>query len=199
MVRIIHAIRVFWIARVCTGSILCWLAATMPVSAQATAARQRRRVRVSQRSRADVRRERRRHHAPACVFCGADFADPLVSPAYAPAVLAAFPPTLVISGTRDDLLSPAVYTHTQLVKAGVEADLHVWEGRHIARSRSRWAMRTFPRTGKRGTSSPPFSIGTCGAHNDRLLQQSRQNAASRRDRPRPADGELTQDRGQPLA
>jgi hypothetical protein len=38
MVRIIHAIRVFWIARVCTGTILCWLAATMPVSAQATAA-----------------------------------------------------------------------------------------------------------------------------------------------------------------
>jgi acetyl esterase/lipase len=51
-----------------------------------------------------------------------------VSPAYAPAVLAAFPPTLVITGTRDDLLSPAVYTHTQLVKAGVDAELHVWEG-----------------------------------------------------------------------
>jgi monoterpene epsilon-lactone hydrolase len=61
-------------------------------------------------------------------FRDADFADPLVSPAYAPAVLEAFPPTLVISGTRDDLLSDAVYTHAQLVKAGVDADLHVWEG-----------------------------------------------------------------------
>lgn len=61
-------------------------------------------------------------------FTGADLADPLVSPAYALDVLKAFPPTLVISGTRDDMLSPAVYTHAQLVKAGVDADLHVWEG-----------------------------------------------------------------------
>lgn len=39
MFRIIHAIRVFWIARVCAASILfCWLAATIPALAQATAA-----------------------------------------------------------------------------------------------------------------------------------------------------------------
>ena len=54
--------------------------------------------------------------------------DLLVSPAYSLSVLARFPPTLIISGTRDYGLSPAVYTHAQLVKQGVDADLHVWEG-----------------------------------------------------------------------
>jgi epsilon-lactone hydrolase len=54
--------------------------------------------------------------------------DPLVSPAYSPSVLKAFPPTLLISGTRDIGLSSAVYTHSRLVKLGVDADLHVWEG-----------------------------------------------------------------------
>src|SRR5690349_780082 len=43
------------------------------------------------------------------------------------AVLARFPPTLIITSTRDIALSPAVYTHTQLVKLGVDAQLHVWE------------------------------------------------------------------------
>lgn len=61
-------------------------------------------------------------------FGAANLRDPLVSPVYAPAVLARFPPTLIISGLRDQLLSTAVYTHTQLVKAGADADLHVWEG-----------------------------------------------------------------------
>ena len=59
---------------------------------------------------------------------GADFNDPLVSPGRSPAVLAKFPPSLLISGTRDLGLSNTVYTHTQLVKAGADADLHVWEG-----------------------------------------------------------------------
>ena len=39
-----------------------------------------------------------------------------------------FPPTLVVTGTRSFDLSNAVYTHAQLVKNGVDADLHVWEG-----------------------------------------------------------------------
>ena len=39
-----------------------------------------------------------------------------------------FPPTLIVTGTRSFELSNAVYTHTQLVKHGVDADLHVWEG-----------------------------------------------------------------------
>ena len=45
-----------------------------------------------------------------------------------PKVLAQFPPTLVIAGTRDFALSAAVVLHSQLVANGVDARLHVWEG-----------------------------------------------------------------------
>jgi acetyl esterase/lipase len=61
-------------------------------------------------------------------LAAANLSDPLVSPAMSAEVLAKFPPTLVITGTRGFELSNAVYSHSQLVKAGVEADLHVWEG-----------------------------------------------------------------------
>jgi epsilon-lactone hydrolase len=61
-------------------------------------------------------------------FAGTDPADPLVAPASSPEVLALFPPTLIMTGTRSFELSNAVYTHAQLVKNGVDADLHVWEG-----------------------------------------------------------------------
>lgn len=65
---------------------------------------------------------------PMAYLSNADFGDALVSPIVSPALLAKFPPTLVITGTRAFELSTAVYTHTQLTKAGVEAELHVWEG-----------------------------------------------------------------------
>ena len=58
----------------------------------------------------------------------ADLYDPLVSPETSDEVLARFPPTQIISGTRSFDLSAAVYTHSRLVALGVEADLHVWEG-----------------------------------------------------------------------
>jgi acetyl esterase/lipase len=61
-------------------------------------------------------------------FAGVDRKNPLVSPVYFPDVLGKFPPTLVLTATRDMAMSGAVYTHTQLVKAGVDAELHVWEG-----------------------------------------------------------------------
>lgn len=61
-------------------------------------------------------------------FAGTDPADPLVNPASSADVLADFPPTLVVTGTRAFELSNAVYTHAQLVKLGVDASLHVWEG-----------------------------------------------------------------------
>jgi monoterpene epsilon-lactone hydrolase len=61
-------------------------------------------------------------------FAGTDVNDPLVAPASSAEVLAKFPPTLIVSGTRAFELSNAVYTHAQLVKLGVDADLHVWEG-----------------------------------------------------------------------
>jgi len=65
---------------------------------------------------------------PEAYMKGTDYNDPLVAPVVSPKVLSQFPPTLVISSTRDVGLSEAVYTHTQLIKAGVQADLHVWEG-----------------------------------------------------------------------
>ena len=61
-------------------------------------------------------------------FAGVNVNDPMVQPVLSPAILAKFPPTLLITSTRDLMLSPAIYTHTQLVKAGVEAELHVWDG-----------------------------------------------------------------------
>ncbi|ARN73810.1 alpha/beta hydrolase [Oceanicoccus sagamiensis] len=42
--------------------------------------------------------------------------------------MSAFPPSLLISSTRDYLLSSVVATHRQLTRLGVEADLHIWEG-----------------------------------------------------------------------
>jgi acetyl esterase/lipase len=61
-------------------------------------------------------------------FSDADLADPLVAPINSPAILARFPPTLIITATRDFAMSPAVHTHAELVKLGVDAELHVWEG-----------------------------------------------------------------------
>ena len=61
-------------------------------------------------------------------FEGVDTSGPMISPAGHPEVLANFPPTLVITGTRAPDMSPAVYTHSQLVKAGVPGDLIVGEG-----------------------------------------------------------------------
>jgi len=39
-----------------------------------------------------------------------------------------FPPSLLISGTRDLGLSRTVFAHSLLVDLGVDAELHVWEG-----------------------------------------------------------------------
>ncbi len=65
---------------------------------------------------------------PLSYFEGTDPKDPLVSPINSPEILAKFPPTLIITGTRGFELSSALYTHEQLVKLGVETELHVWEG-----------------------------------------------------------------------
>ena len=55
-------------------------------------------------------------------------ADPLVNPINSSEVLSKFPPTLIVTGTRGMELSGALYTHSQLVKLGVDAELYVWEG-----------------------------------------------------------------------
>ena len=61
-------------------------------------------------------------------FLGTDGQDPSVFPIRSEEALKAFPPSLLISGSRDFALSSVVYTHSQLVKLGVPAQLHVWEG-----------------------------------------------------------------------
>jgi acetyl esterase/lipase len=61
-------------------------------------------------------------------FKNVDPKDPLVSPINSPEMMAKFPPTLILTGTRAFEMSSAVYTHSQLVKLGVDAELHVWEG-----------------------------------------------------------------------
>ena len=61
-------------------------------------------------------------------FANIDMADPIVSPALHPGVIAKFPPTLIITGTRAMDMSPAIYTNSQLLKAGVRSTLIVGEG-----------------------------------------------------------------------
>ena len=61
-------------------------------------------------------------------FSATDPKDPMVSPINSPEILAKFPPTLLITGTRDFAMSGTLYTNTQLVKQGVDTELHVWDG-----------------------------------------------------------------------
>ena len=61
-------------------------------------------------------------------FDGVNRLNPLVSPGGYDAVMAQFPPTLLLAGSRGFALSDVVYTHSQLTRLGVEADLHLWEG-----------------------------------------------------------------------
>ena len=61
-------------------------------------------------------------------FEGADMDDPMVSPNVHLDVLAKFPPTLVITGGRAFDFSPAIFTHAQLIKAGIDSHLLVAEG-----------------------------------------------------------------------
>jgi epsilon-lactone hydrolase len=57
---------------------------------------------------------------------GHDLKDPLLSPVYGD--LSGFPPTILLSGTRDLFLSNTVRVHQKLLKAGGVADLLVFEG-----------------------------------------------------------------------
>jgi len=57
-----------------------------------------------------------------------DLTSPLMSPVTSPAMLANFPPTLILTATRAGELSAAVHTDTELIKAGATAELHVWDG-----------------------------------------------------------------------
>lgn len=57
-----------------------------------------------------------------------DSNDTLAYPVRSEEVMARFPPSLLISSTRDLALSSVVHTHMVLVQQGVPAELYVWEG-----------------------------------------------------------------------
>ena len=61
-------------------------------------------------------------------FDGASWDDPLVAPINHPKLLSKFPPSLIITSTRDLALSSAVATHQRLIGAGAASELHVYEG-----------------------------------------------------------------------
>ena len=66
------------------------------------------------------------HDAGAVYAADYDLKHPYVSPIYGD--FSNFPPSYLISGTRDILLSDTVRAHRKLRRAGVEADLHIYEG-----------------------------------------------------------------------
>jgi acetyl esterase/lipase len=57
---------------------------------------------------------------------GRDRLDPLLSPVYGD--FTDWPPTILLSGTRDLLLSTTIRIHRKLRAARVTAELHVFEG-----------------------------------------------------------------------
>lgn len=61
-------------------------------------------------------------------FKGASVNDPMVFPGQSPTLLARFPPTLLITGTRDMAMGSVIQSQTLLSRAGVETELHVWDG-----------------------------------------------------------------------
>ena len=65
-------------------------------------------------------------HAAALYANGHDLKDPQLSPIYGD--FSGFPPAILTSGTRDLFLSLTVMTHRKLRRAGVEAELQVFEG-----------------------------------------------------------------------
>jgi acetyl esterase/lipase len=61
-------------------------------------------------------------------FSEASTADPLVLPINSSDVLAKFPPTLLLAGSRDFAVSSLFNTQAALTKVGVETELHIWDG-----------------------------------------------------------------------
>jgi monoterpene epsilon-lactone hydrolase len=61
-------------------------------------------------------------------FKDVDPTDPMAFPGVSTTVLAHFPPTLLITGTRDFAMSSVVRSHELLTQAHVESELHVYDG-----------------------------------------------------------------------
>ena len=69
-------------------------------------------------------------------FTGADAGDPLVFPGQHDAVLARFPPSLLVTGSRDFAASSVTTMHRRLLAAGAETQLlhfdGMWHAHHMA-------------------------------------------------------------------
>lgn len=61
---------------------------------------------------------------------GHDLSDPFLSPLYGD--YHGFPPGILVTGTRDFLLSTTIKVHRKLRQAGLDAQLHVYEGQSHA-------------------------------------------------------------------
>jgi len=61
-------------------------------------------------------------------FSNISLSDPLVLPMNSRQVLKKFPPTLLIAGSRDFAMSSVCQTDVELRKAGVDTELHIWDG-----------------------------------------------------------------------
>jgi epsilon-lactone hydrolase len=61
-------------------------------------------------------------------FSDVSLADPLVLPMNSKQVMAHFPPTLLLAGSRDFAVSSVCQTEIELTKAGVKTELHIWDG-----------------------------------------------------------------------
>ena len=61
-------------------------------------------------------------------LAGADVTDPLVFPGEHPGVLAKFPPTLLVTGTRDFSASSMSVMHRRMLSAGAEAEFILFDG-----------------------------------------------------------------------
>jgi acetyl esterase/lipase len=68
------------------------------------------------------------HRAPFGYAAGVDPLDPMYSPIQSPALLARFPPSMLLTGSRSFDLSSVLLTHRALLAAGATAELHAWEG-----------------------------------------------------------------------
>ena len=72
--------------------------------------------------------EQLRENAGNLYLAGTDRANPLVTPGLYKDVLAKFPPTLILSSTRDSALSNALASNQRLLEAGAQTQLLVLEG-----------------------------------------------------------------------
>jgi acetyl esterase/lipase len=77
---------------------------------------------------ADTLKTRLGGDEPIAYFDGASWQDPLLAPINHPDVLSRFPPSLIITSTRDMALSAAIAAHQRLVGVGAASELHVYEG-----------------------------------------------------------------------